>query len=152
MGTYTVSREADVPADTERVRALLVDFRQWRHWSPWEDVDPDLQRTYEGPDSGVGSVYAWKGNRKAGEGRMEVVKDAPDEVVVDLRFLKPFKSETTTTFTLEPRGEDSTHVTWTLVGPRTFAVKVMGLFTSMDKMVGKDFERGLSQMADHLRG
>lgn len=149
MDTYTVTREGDVPAETERVRAALVDFHEWRNWSPWEDLDPELERTYDGPESGVGATYAWKGNRKAGEGRMEIVKDAPDEVVVDLRFVKPFKSETTTTFTLQPTG-DGTHVTWTLVGPKTFATKVMGLFTSMDKLVGKDFERGLARLATYL--
>jgi len=149
MDTYTVSREGDVPADSERVRAALVDFHEWRSWSPWEDLDPELERTYGGPESGVGATYAWKGNRKAGEGRMEIVKDTPDEVVVDLRFVKPFKSETTTTFTLQPAG-DGTHVTWTLVGPKTFATKVMGLFTSMDKLVGKDFERGLARLAAYV--
>ena len=33
-----------------------------------------------------------------------------------------------------------------MAGPRTLAVKVMGIFTSMDKLVGKDFEKGLARL------
>ena len=61
----------------------IVDFRRWPAWSPWEDVDPDLRRTYSGPDSGVGAAYAWEGNRKAGKGRMEIV-----DVADDVRFIR----------------------------------------------------------------
>ena len=75
MDTYTVTREADIDASPERVRAALVDFKQWRQWSPWEGLDPDLERTYGGSDKGVGATYDWSGNRKAGEGRMEITKD-----------------------------------------------------------------------------
>lgn len=151
MDTYTVSREADIAATPDRIRPALVDFKQWRHWSPWEDLDPALERTYAGADSGVGATYRWKGNRKAGEGRMEITKVSPEEVVVALDFVKPFKSSTTTTFSLRPNRDGSTLVTWTLVGPKTFATRVMGLFTSMDKLVGKDFEKGLVRLDAHVR-
>jgi uncharacterized protein YndB with AHSA1/START domain len=144
--TYTVERSAVVQADPERVYEQIVDFHRWPAWSPWEDVDPDLRRTYAGPDEGVGSVYEWTGNRKAGAGRMEITHAArPSRVVVDLRFLKPFKSTSTTTFTLTPEG-DGTRVTWTMTGSRTLALRVMGVFTSMDKLVGGDFEKGLARL------
>ena len=48
-------------------------LHQWTRWSPWEDVDPDLHRAYSGAEEGVGAVYAWSGNRKAGAGRMEII-------------------------------------------------------------------------------
>ena len=72
-------------------------------------------------------------------------------MVVDLQFLKPFKAHNTTTFTLAPEG-DGTKVTWTMVGPKTFMTKVMGIFTSMDKMIGPDFEKGLSRLEGHVTG
>ena len=69
------------------------------------------------------------------------------KVQIALQFLKPFKSSSTTTFELVERDGD-THVTWRMVGPKTFMTRVMGLFTSMDKVVGKDFEKGLAQLKD----
>ena len=144
--TYTVERSLLVEADPARVQRELVDFHRWTAWSPWEDLDPDLRRSYSGAAEGVGSVYEWSGNRKAGQGRMEITEVRPgDAVVVDLRFLKPFKSQSVTTFRTVPEGS-GTRVTWSMTGPRTAALKVMGLFTSMDKLVGKDFEKGLTRL------
>ncbi len=69
---FEVTRETTIPASRAAVYALLVDFHRWREWSPWEDIDPRLSRTYSGPDAGVGAIYEWVGNRKAGAGRMEI--------------------------------------------------------------------------------
>jgi hypothetical protein len=135
-----------VHAAPGRVFAEVEDFHRWPAWSPWEDLDPEVRRTYSGADKGVGAVYSWTGNRKAGEGRMEITRtDEAARVLVDLQFLKPFKSTSVTTFTFAPEG-DGTRVTWTMAGPQTLSVKVMGLFTSMDKLVGKDFEKGLQRL------
>ncbi|NUR05889.1 MAG: SRPBCC family protein [Nocardioidaceae bacterium] len=144
--TYTVERSTEIDAKPEHVYAQLVDFHRWTAWSPWEDLDPELQRTYSGPEQGVGATYAWKGNRKAGEGRMEITRAAePGTVAIALRFVKPFKSSSTSMFVLAPAGE-GTRVTWTMTGPKTFMTKVMGVFTSMDKLVGPDFEKGLARL------
>ena len=143
--TYEVVRETDIAAPADAVHDLIVDFREWQRWSPWEDLDPNLDRTFIGPDRGEGAEYAWKGNRKAGQGSMEITEDRPDEVVVAVEFLKPFKSSSTATFRLDEVG-GATHVSWTMVGPRTFATKVMGIFKKMDDMIGPDFEKGLARL------
>jgi uncharacterized protein YndB with AHSA1/START domain len=150
--TYTVERSTVVRAPAERVYEEVVDFHRWPAWSPWEELDPRMRRNYKGPAQGPGSVYEWSGNRKAGAGRMEVVEVVPgSRVAVDLRFLKPFKSRSTTTFAFVPEGEQ-TRVTWTMTGDRTLGLKVMGIFTSMDKLVGGDFERGLSRLKSVAEG
>jgi len=148
---YEVTREAIIPAPTADVFAYLVDFHRWTEWSPWEGIDPDLQRSYSGAPSGVGAVYEWVGNRKAGQGRMEITAaEAPSRLVIALQFVKPFKSNTTTTFTLEPR-DAASRVTWQMVGPKTFMTRLMGIFMSMDKMVGRDFEKGLAQLSEAVQ-
>jgi hypothetical protein len=144
--TYTVVRSTTIDAPPDRIYPLLADFHRWVEWSPWEDLDPELNRTYSGSEAGTGAVYEWSGNRKAGQGRMELVETAPpSRVRVDLRFLKPFKSHTESLFEVEPEAAGS-RVTWTMTGPRTLMVKVMGVFTSMDKMIGPDFEKGLARL------
>ena len=91
-------------------------------------------------------VYAWEGNRKAGAGRMEITEATdPTSVSIDLRFLKPFKAQNQTVFHIRPEGSGS-HVTWTMTGRRTLVTKIMGIFKSMDAMVGPDFERGLASL------
>ena len=143
--TYTVERSRTLTAPPERVRALIEDFHQWPRWSPWEEIDPTMQRTYGGPESGVGSTYAWSGNRKAGSGRMEIVKVEDDRIKVALHFDKPFTSDNELTFRLEPQGS-GTHVTWHMVGPRPLFMRLAGPLMNMEKLVGKDFDRGLDRL------
>ncbi len=136
-----------IKAPAEAIYAHVVDLHRWPSWSPWDDLDPNLQRTYSGPESGTGATYVWSGNRKAGEGRMEITEAIePSRVAIALEFLKPFKSSSTTTFDLTLKG-DATEVVWTMSGPKTLMTKIMGVFKSMDKMIGPDFERGLNRLA-----
>jgi len=51
----------------------------------------------------------------------------------------------TAEFTLEPQG-GGTKVTWAMHGPNTLMSKVMGLFVSMDKLVGPQFDEGLAKL------
>lgn len=144
--TYTVERSAVVGAPPQQVFDLVSDFRQWRRWSPWEDLDPDLRRTFSGAEAGRGAVYEWSGNRKAGEGRMEITDaEPPGRITVALDFVKPFRSSNVTTFTFTPEG-DQTRVTWSMTGPRPLMMRLLGPIFNMEKMVGGDFEKGLARL------
>jgi hypothetical protein len=145
MTTFEVSRSETVNADPARIHALIDDFHEWTKWSPWEDIDPDLQRTYTGPDSGVGAAYAWSGNRKAGQGSMTITSSTPEQIAVQLSFLKPWKATNDVTFSLRPTGS-GTEVTWRMTGENT---GMAGLFTkvfNMEKFVGKDMAKGLTRL------
>ena len=147
--TYAVERSATIAAEPRQIYGRLVDFHQWMSWSPWEDLDPNQERTFSGAESGPGAKYAWSGNRKAGRGRMEITSaQDPTEVRIVLDFEKPFKSSNTIEFFLTPEGSGRTRVRWVMTGPKTLATKVMGLFSSMDKMIGPDFEKGLARLKD----
>jgi uncharacterized protein YndB with AHSA1/START domain len=144
--TYTVVRTTTIDAPPERVYPHVVDLHKWTSWSPWEDLDPGMSRSYSGPESGVGSAYSWSGNRKAGEGTMAITDaQAPSEVHLDLNFVKPFKAQSKVVFSIEPQGAGS-RVTWMLTGRKTRATRVMGVFKSMDSLIGPDFEKGLSRL------
>jgi uncharacterized protein YndB with AHSA1/START domain len=143
--TFRVSRETTVAAPPERVHALINDLHEWQKWSPWEGLDPAMDRAYAGPSSGVGATYAWKGHRQAGEGRMEITGSDPEHVGVDLLFAAPMKAHNQVDFTLTPTG-DGTRVEWAMSGPLNFVMRMMSRFWSMDKMVGRDFEKGLAQL------
>ena len=52
---FRIERKILVAAPPQRAYDLIASFRNWRAWSPWEDVDPDLKRDYEGPERGVGA-------------------------------------------------------------------------------------------------
>ena len=142
---FRIERSAAMAAPPSAAFALVNDFHRWPSWSPWEDLDPDLQRTYSGAETGVGSHYAWSGNRKAGRGSMEITSSTPDEIGLVVGFLKPVKATNQTAFMLAPSGH-GTQVTWRMAGEQTGLMAVFGKFVSMDKLIGKDFEKGLAQL------
>lgn len=142
---FRVTRSTEIAASPERIHALLDDFHEWQQWSPWEGLDSEMERDYSGAASGVGAVYAWRGNRKAGEGRMEILESSSDHVAVDLDFAAPMRAHNRVDFLLTPTGA-GTKVEWVMTGPQNFVMGLMSKVWSLDKMVGPDFERGLAQL------
>lgn len=144
--SFAVSRSIVVQAPAEKIYPLVSDFHQWRRWSPWENLDPNMKRTFAGAAGGAGAVYSWEGNDTVGAGRMEIVAAQPAaKVDIKLDFLRPIASQNSTVFELRPEG-DGTKVVWTMSGPSSFMTKLMGVFVSMDKMIGPDFEKGLANL------
>jgi len=152
-GDYRVQRTAAISAPAEIIFDHINDFHEWEEWSPWEKLDPAMKKTFEGPSSGTGAVYAWSGNDKVGSGKMTITESAPNEkVVIRLEFIKPFASTNTATFALKPAGP-STEVTWTMEGRNSaFIAKAFAAFANMDKMIGSDFERGLATLKEKTEG
>ena len=144
---FAVTRSIAIKAEPAKIYPLIVDFRQWPAWSPWEKLDPAMKRTLSGAPSGPGAVYAWDGSSKVGAGRMEIKESsAPSKVVIQLDFIRPLEGHNVTDFTLTPSADASTQVTWLMRGPAPFVTKLMGVFVDMDKMIGKDFEAGLANL------
>ncbi|HXI37138.1 MAG TPA: SRPBCC family protein [Burkholderiales bacterium] len=143
--TFTVTRSASMKAPPERIQAQLSDFRGWQAWSPWEKMDPGMQRRFGGAEKGKGATYAWRGNDKVGQGSMEITESTAQKVAMDLDFVKPFEAHNTVTFTLAPKG-DATDVTWSMSGPVPYFAKILHVFVDMDRMVGSQFESGLANL------
>lgn len=144
--TFRVERSTVINAPAHEIYKHLGDFHNWQAWSPWEGLDPDLKRTYTGPSEGVGAVYSWEGNNKVGAGRMELTKADPKSgISLNLDFFRPFKASNITDISLAPEG-GGTRVNWAMHGPHPFMMRLMSTVFSMDKMVGKDFEKGLAQL------
>jgi uncharacterized protein YndB with AHSA1/START domain len=148
--TFSVRRAATVKAPPEKIFSLINDFHQWGTWSPWENKDPAMKRSYSGAESGKGAIYAWDGNKNVGSGRMEILDASqPSKIVIKLDFFKPFEAHNTAEFTMLPQGDGSnatTDINWQMHGPAPFMSKVMQVFMNVDRMVGKDFEIGLANL------
>lgn len=144
--SFRVERSIVIDAPPADIYPHLEDFHRWMAWSAYELRDPTMKRTFTGPDSGVGSAYAWAGNRKIGSGRMEITESTPNSrLLVRLDFETPMKATNMAEFLLVPEGA-STRVTWTMYGPSPYLNKLITLVLSMDTMIGKDFEAGLAAL------
>lgn len=142
MPGFSSTRSIVIDAPPAAIGSLLTDFEEWVRWSPWEGLDPDLERTYTG--SGVGARYAWSGNKKAGQGSMTMTGIAPERIDIDLVFEKPFKATNHIVFELRPQG-DRTEVAWRMEGERNLVFAVLGRLY-FDSAIRKDFDRGLAAL------
>ncbi len=144
---YRVSRSATIAAPAPVVFAQVNDFHRWAAWSPWATIDPAMQQTFEGAPAGVGAVYTWSGNYEVGQGRMTIVESRPPEVIrVRLDFEKPLRGTGVAEFRFRPEGE-RTVVTWSMAGENGFVAKATHLAFGVERMIGRQFEKGLAAMA-----
>lgn len=143
---FHVERSLTMPSSAEKVFSLVNDFRLWQEWSPWEKLDPNMKRTFEGPPSGTGASYSWSGNEDVGSGRMTIVSSTPPSTIqIRLEFLKPWAATNDVNFTFLAE-EAQTKVTWSMSGKVPYSTRIFTLFFNMDKLVGQDFEKGLAQL------
>jgi len=143
---FAITRSTTIAATSEAIFPHVNSLRSWEAWSPWEKLDPNARTTYSGAESGVGSVMNWNGNKKIGAGQMTIIESKPVELVrLRLEFYRPMKAVNTAEFTFKPEGA-GTLVTWTMNGKNNFMGKVFHMVMDIDKMVGKDFEKGLASL------
>jgi hypothetical protein len=153
---YHVERKLAVAAPAHLVFGVLNDLHQFAgvlvlFGSPWEKLDPNLQKTFEGPAAGVGQSYAWSGN-KVGKGKMTIEESVPGQKVgIKLQFVKPMESTATCALTLAGTPTGS-FVTWSMDGNHNFIGKAFGMFIDMDNMLGTDIEKGLAQLKTVAEG
>lgn len=140
-----VTRSTSINAPKDVVFNQVVNFKNWPNWSPWLEKDPNTQLEYSGTDGQAGSGYKWKGGKETGEGEMTASAVKDGEMDYDLHFIKPMEGKSTGSFIVADSGGMS-KVTWTMNMHMSFPMNAMGIFFNPDKMVGKDFERGLERM------
>ena len=144
--TFQVRRSASIKAAPEQIFPLINDLHRFNTWNPFEKKDPNLKRSYSGPESGKGAAYAFDGNKDVGKGTLEILDSAPgSRVTMSLHMVEPFEVRNTVDFTLERQG-DATNVTWTMQGAVPYFAKIIHLFVNMDRMVGTQFEAGLASL------
>lgn len=139
---YRVEREATIDAPVAVVFEQVNNHKMRDAWSPWEQMDPDMSKSYEGPESGVGAVYKWSGNDSVGTGILEILESRPNEYIKSkLVFTDPWESESTVEWTFDET-ENGTVATWAVNGELPGYLFWMGQ-EEMDEMMGKDFQTGL---------
>jgi hypothetical protein len=136
-------------------RAEVFDYirslKNQDNWSVWGQMDPNMKKEYSGTDCTVGFVSAWEGNKKVGKGEQEIKKVTEGERMdFEIRFQKPFKVTNDSFIQLETVGNNQTKVRWGFTGKTAFPMNIFHLFMNMEKLIGKDFETGLSNLKNIL--
>jgi hypothetical protein len=143
-----VERSASIAAAPDVVYGYVNDLHRFTEWSPWQKRDLQMNTSFQGPASGVGASYSWRGNRNVGAGRLTITESIPvSEVKMRLEFSEPFVATNHVQFTFAPTAE-GTRVNWAMTGSNDFSSKVLSVFVDTESMVGHDFETGLASLAE----
>jgi len=144
---YRVERSATLAGCSPTALFEQVnDHRKFTVWNPFMKLDPNVKNTFSGPESGVGAVCSWDGNRDIGAGSCTIFESKPGELVrCRMDWKRPMEGTSTVEFTFKPAGE-KTVVTWRMYGKNGFMGKLVSLFMDCEKMVGPQFEQGLAEL------
>jgi len=142
---YTIQREITINKPKQHVFDYIKHLKNQDNYNKWVQTDPNMKKDFRGTDGTVGFVYAWNGNKKAGEGEEEItgIKEG-ERLDVEVRFKRPFESTAKTPFTTEAVSSNQTKVKWGMEGKSKYPMNFMNLF--MDGMLGKDIETSLATL------
>ena len=149
--SYDLSRSIEIRRSSGIVYDYLKYLKNQDEWSPWRKKDPDMKMEFRGTDGSVGAVSSWEGNKEVGSGEQEITRLIEGKRAESkLRFFKPWKSQSDAYMEVEPAGTGASKVRWGFSGRNGFPMRLIMLFMNMEKMVGKDFEEGLSNLKSRL--
>lgn len=147
--SYVVERTLSINASKDLVMGQLVSLKERQTWSPWVELDPNQEVSYEGEDGQVGAVVKWSGNEDVGKGEQLITEITDDAVSMQLKFIEPYEDIAMVKNTVSET-DGGVDVAWIMEGNMPFPMNIMGLFMNMDEMIGKDFERGLAMLKDKV--
>ena len=140
-----VERSTTIAAPPEAIFPHVNRLEAWEAWSPWNLRDPEMEVTYEGPPEGVGAISSWVSETQ-GSGTQTIRESVSHErIVTELDFGDMGTATSDWTFVADG---DGTRVTWGMVSHtgNHLGFRIFGLF--LDKMVGADYEAGLSKLKE----
>lgn len=144
-----VERSLLINAPSTEIYPMVSDLRQWDAWSPWATMDPDAEMTISGV--GIGQTMVWHSeDPEVGNGSQEILAlESPNYVSTHLDFGDQGMADAM--FKLAPQ-DNGTLVSWSLdtdmrAGVPTLMQPISTYFgVMMDSMIGKQYEKGLSNL------
>ena len=141
-----ITRELLIKAPPEVIFPHINSSKLSYAWMPWSEVDPQVKTEFSGPEEGQGSTSKWESPGQMGFGQSVVVESTLNaEVKTQLTYTKPMEMSQLAIVSLHPSPE-GTVVRWEVTGENAFIGRLACIFIDMDKVVGGNFEKGLSNL------
>lgn len=144
---YHIKKEIVVFKPTPDVFEKIADLKHYRDWNPWHRLEPAAISEIVGNPATVGHSFSWEG-KKIGQGKLTIKGlTAPSEVILDLEFIKPWKSIAIDSWTFQDLKNGSTKVVWENSGPLAYPMaRLMG--PMILKNLNQQFEQGLKNLKE----
>jgi len=149
---YSVTRTVGIKKPVHLVFDYLKHLNNQKQYSIWTMRDPDAKNETKGVDGSIGFIASWDSkNSQVGKGEQEIIGlDENKKIDLRLHFYKPFNCAASANFVTTNLGDNNTAVAWTFNGSMPYPFNIMRVFTSIDKMIGKDLQDGLNNLKSIL--
>jgi hypothetical protein len=146
---HYVKREIIINAPRQKVFDYLRLLKNQDEFNKHAMVAPDRDREFKGTDGTVGYIYAWKGNKSAGEGEKEIKNIIEGKKIeTEIRFVKPMRVTATIIMETESLSDNQTKVNWTNAGTLKYPINIM--IPMMEKNVAKGMDSSLLTLKEIL--
>jgi len=108
---HYVKREIIINAPRQKVFDYLKLLKNQDKFNKWAKADPDRKTETKGTDGTVGYIYAWSGNKNAGEGEKEIKNITEGKrIETEIRFVKPMQITASVIMETESLSDNQTKV------------------------------------------
>ncbi|HTN46925.1 MAG TPA: SRPBCC family protein [Flavipsychrobacter sp.] len=154
----TAERSVTISAPHDMVADQMYHFANFKQWSPWQELDPDMKTEITGED-GKNATYSWVGNDKAGAGKMTMdnVMDVTagngkpmHSANITIKFIKPFEGDAKSNWKVEDLGNGESKATWSFTTHHGFPMNGLMMLMGMKGMLEKDFDKGLNKLKTYI--
>jgi hypothetical protein len=120
---HYVKREIIINAPRQKVFDYIRLLKNQDTFNSGAMADADRKREFKGVDGTVGYIYAWSGNKDAGEGEKEITNIIDGKrIEMEIRFIKPMVTSARIIMETESLSDDQTKVNWSNAGTLKYPV------------------------------
>ena len=146
---HYVRREIIINAPRQKVFDYVKLLKNQEKFNKHAMTDSDRKKEFKGTDGTVGFIYAWSGNKDAGEGEKEIKNIIEGKrIEMEIRFVKPMATTATIIMEMESLSDNETKVSWSNAGTLKYPINMM--IPMLEKMLPKDMDSSLSTLKNIL--
>lgn len=146
---HYVKREIVIDAPVQQVFDFVKLLKNQELFNKHAAIDADRKKEFMGIDGTVGFIYAWSGNKNAGEGQKEIKQIIDGKLIeTEMRFVKPMVAVAQVIMTTESINDNQTKVSWSNLSSLNYPLNVM--VPLIEKMLAKDMDKSLLNLKSIL--
>lgn len=144
---HYVRRGIEINVPVQQVFDFLRFLDNQEKFNKWAATDADRVKEFRGTDGTQGFIYAWSGNKKAGQGEKEIMELIINKrIATEIRFIKPMAVTASAIFELESLSESQTQVYLINTGSLKYPLNLL------IPMAEKNFARDIDDSLEKLKG
>ena len=148
--SHYVKRSITINVSSQKAVDYLRFLKNQDAFNRHATAGADRKKEFRGTDGTVGYVYAWSGDKSAGEGEKEIKNIVEGKSIeMEIRFVKPMKAVATIIMETEPLSDNQTKVSWSNSGTLKYPVNLF--IPMMEKSVARDMDSSLLKLKEILQ-